>query len=379
MTDTLTICVFTGSRAEFGLLRCVMDAISAQSGARLQVVAGGSHMLEPTRTIDEIREAYSVDDAVPMQQDGHGTRADDALALGRGIDGCAIAFRRLAPDCVVVLGDRIEALAAASAASIMGVPVAHIHGGDVAEGVADDSIRHAITKLSHIHLAATEQSAERITRLGENPWRVHVVGSPSIDELRSAGTHEYEPSLEIGEPSAALLWHPVGRNNEAEQRDATRVLDALRTERVLVFEPNHDAGRAGVLDALDASERTHLHRVSHLPRAEFLYWMRRLASGDGVLVGNSSSALIEAAGVGLPAVDIGPRQAGRERGTNVIHVDEPDPKSVQDAICRARAIDRSAITHPFGDGHAGERIADVLVDSLRTRSREEFVRKRIAY
>jgi UDP-hydrolysing UDP-N-acetyl-D-glucosamine 2-epimerase len=356
-----------------------MDAIGAHAELMLRVVAGGSHLLGPHRTIEDVRRAYNVYAEVPMQHDGHGTRRADALALGAGIGGCAEVFDALVPDCVVVLGDRIEALAGASAASIMGVPVAHIHGGDVAEGVADDSIRHAITKLSHIHLAATPQSADRIVGMGEDRWRVHVVGSPAIDALRYEEDSGFEPSLDIGEPSAMLLWHPIGRSPEEEFRDTLVVLEALRDERVLALDPNHDAGRDGVMDALDACGHTSMERVSHLPRSEFLHCLRGLASGEGVMVGNSSAALIEAAETGLPAVDVGPRQSGRERGSNVVHVDEPDADAISRALTLARDIDRSSISHPFGDGRAGERIADVLSQMLGTSAREALIRKRIAY
>ncbi|MFN9973571.1 MAG: UDP-N-acetylglucosamine 2-epimerase, partial [Phycisphaerae bacterium] len=177
------IAVVTGSRAEFGLLRPVMTAIAAQPTLELAVIAAGSHLLLPANTVHEVKQAFRVGAVVPMQQPGKHTRIDDAEALGRGIARFARTFYKMNVDCVVVLGDRIEAFAAASAAAIGGIRVAHIHGGDRAEGVADESMRHAITKLAHIHFPASAESAQRILGLGEHPSTVHLVGSPAIDGL----------------------------------------------------------------------------------------------------------------------------------------------------------------------------------------------------
>ena len=177
------VAVITGSRADFGLLRSTMDAIETHPDLELQVVASGAHLLPPDRTIEEVRSRVRVDAVVEMQSPGVFGRSADAAAVGRGVSGFAEVLDRLDPQVVLVLGDRIEAFAAASAASIGGRILAHVHGGDRAEGVADEAMRHAITKLAHLHFAATEESGERILRLGEAPSTVHVVGSPAIDGL----------------------------------------------------------------------------------------------------------------------------------------------------------------------------------------------------
>lgn len=361
------IAVVTGTRAEFGLLRPVMNAIKDRRDCELLVIAAGSHLISPAETYHDVKAEFFVSDAVPMQVAGQTGRAADVQALGRGVERFGRAFERLTPDWVVVLGDRIEAFAAASAGSVGGYAVAHLHGGDRAEGVADEAMRHAITKLAHLHLPASPQSAERIIRMGERPAHVHTVGSPAIDGLAAVaplGDAEYR---ELGSPSVVVLMHPIGRTEEQEEAVMAGVLDAALGSTgdggVLVLHPNFDPGREGIVRAIHGAEQNHRVRVkSHLPRPVFLGLLRRLASAGGVLVGNSSGALIEGAALKVAAVDVGSRQAGRERAGNVVHsVEQPD--QVQRAIGKARDLDLASLAHPFGDGLTGPRVAAVLVST----------------
>lgn len=369
------VAVVTGSRAEFGLLRPVMRAVAAHPALDLLVVAAGSHLVGPAQTYYEVKAAFPVADIVPMQTAGATTRADDAEALGRGVSRFARAFDRLGPDWVVVLGDRIEAFAAAAAASVGGHALAHVHGGDRAEGIADEAMRHAITKLAHLHLAATPQSAERIVRMGERRDAVHTVGSPAIDELNDTPPLDDAAYDELGRPDAVFLMHPIGRTPEREELTAAAALAALGGRRVLALHPNLDAGREGIVRAIAASG---LPSRPHLPRERFVGLLKRLAAlPGGVLVGNSSAGLIEAAALRLPAIDIGPRQAGRERVGNVVNVPTEAPEDLRRALEQAARIDRAAIEHPYGRGDAGVRIADVLA---RTDPRSAgLTRKRCAY
>jgi UDP-hydrolysing UDP-N-acetyl-D-glucosamine 2-epimerase len=269
----------------------------------------------------------------------------------------------LRPDWVVVLGDRIEAFAAASAASISGIAVAHIHGGDRAEGIADEAMRHAITKLAHLHLAATEQSAERIRRMGERPEHVLTVGSPAIDDLAAIAPMDDAAYGALGRPRTVFLMHPVGRTDEQEEHAAATLLAGLvgSAAPVLALHPNHDPGRAGILRALESAPRDGLRVEKHLPRAAFIALLKRLADEPtGLLVGNSSAALIEAAAIRLPAIDIGRRQSGRERPSNIVHIDAETAEALAAALRAAQSLDRRRVTHPYGDGHAGERIAAAL-------------------
>ncbi|GIK19186.1 MAG: UDP-N-acetylglucosamine 2-epimerase (hydrolyzing) [Leptolyngbya sp. PLA2] len=360
------VMVVTGTRAEFGLLRPVMEAVRRHPELELLVVAAGAHLIPPAETFREVKAAFPVADSVPMQKASDSTRLDDAEALGRGVARFARSIAGLRPDWVVVLGDRIEAFAAASAASVGGVAVAHLHGGDRAEGVADEAMRHAITKLAHLHLAATEQSAERIRRMGERAEFVRVVGSPAIDGLDAIVpmSDAEVGTLCGGVPEAVFLMHPIGRHAEEEEAAASGVLAGLEGMCVAAFDPNHDPGRVGVARAVEsAAGRGAVRRVGHLPRERFIGLLKRVAESGGVLVGNSSAGLIEAAALRLPAVDVGARQGGRERPPNVVACEGEGAHAVRRAVERARRLDRSALTHPYGEGRAGERAAALLAST----------------
>ncbi|HYF14444.1 MAG TPA: UDP-N-acetylglucosamine 2-epimerase [Phycisphaerales bacterium] len=368
------IAIITGTRAEFGLLAPVMDAVARNNALQLLVIAAGSHLVLPAQTFHEVKARFKVAGIVPMQVAGRTGRAADVQAVGSGVGRFGREFTRLQPACVVVLGDRVEAFAAAAAASIGGYAVAHIHGGDRAEGVADEAMRHAITKLAHIHFPATEASVKRIIAMGEDEFRVHRVGSPAIDAIASIGPVSGERYEALGSPTCVLLHHPVGGDDETEEANASAILDELEGERVLALMPNLDAGRAGIARAI---KQAGVRSENHLPREEFVGLLRWLAVSKGVLLGNSSAALIEAAAVGVRAVDIGPRQAGRERCANVVHIDSPRGGALRRAIASARALDLAGLEHPYGDGRAGERIAAVLA---RTDFRAaSLLRKRNAY
>ena len=374
---TTRIAVVTGSRAEFGLLDPVMRAIDAHPDLDLLVIVSGAHLLDPSQTWREVADRYDIAATIPMQRNSQlSGRLADAAALGRGVTGFAGAFVERRPDWVVVLGDRIEAFAAASAASVGGIPLAHIHGGDRAEGVADEAMRHAITKLAHLHLPATDQSAQRIIRMGEDPAHVHVVGSPSIDGLDDvAPMPDYEFEA-LGSPEIVFLLHPVGDDTPTERNHALAALKAIGKRRILALHPNQDPGREGILEAIDLSG---VRAIDHMPRSRFIALLKRLAAlaePGGALVGNSSAGLIEASALGLPVVNIGRRQAGRERPNNVIDCDLATP-AIVDALDRALQLDRADMTSPLGDGRAGERIAGVIASV--NPSDPDLVRKRCAY
>lgn len=357
------IAIITGTRAEFGLLKPVMFATLARKDCELLVIAAGSHLISPAETYHEVKALFSVADAVPMQIAGKTGRAADVQALGGGIARFGRAFERLKPDWVVVLGDRIEAFAAASAASIGGLALAHIHGGDRAEGVADEAMRHAITKLAHLHCAATQESAERIIKMGERPQHVHITGSPAIDGLSEVQALDDAGFIECGSPEAVILMHPVGRTDEQEEAVMSGIIAATLASfrgRILILHPNFDPGRDGTLRAITTVSEPRITARSHLPRPTFLALLKRLAASGGALVGNSSAALIEAAALRLPAVDIGPRQSGRQRASNVITAGGEHADQVSRAIAAAQRLEPSGFTHPYGDGHSGPRIAALL-------------------
>lgn len=352
--------VVTGTRAEFGLLRPVMQAIDAHVALALEVLVTGAHLLPPARTVDEVAASFPIATTVPMQEAGVVGRAADAVATGRGITGFAERFAAHRPDVVLVLGDRIEAFAAAAAAAVAGIHLAHLHGGDRAEGVADESLRHAITKLAHVHLPATAVSRDRVIAMGEDPSRTHLVGSPAIDGLDAMPPLDDASYAALGAPEIILLLHPTGDTPEHERARAVELIERCRRAgRVVAVHPNHDPGREGILEAIEAAPDL-VHRA-HFDRGTFVGLLRRAK----ILVGNSSTGLIECAALGRAAVDIGSRQAGRERAANVQRCPNWDPDAIEAAITIAMNAPDPVGPHPYGDGHCGERVADVLaaVDS----------------
>lgn len=367
MSKRRTIAVVTGTRAEFGLLTSVIRAIDQHPELRLRLIVTGTHLTTGTRK--DVSAQFHIDAKVPMQRLGVVGREADVAALGRGVIGLGKTFAKLKPDVVLVLGDRIEAFAAASAASIGGIRIGHIHGGDRAEGVADEAMRHAISKLSHLHFPTTALSRKRLIRMGEPPKGVFNVGSPAIDELNGLSAEDAPEG-----PPAIVLQHPIGASDAQEASWMAATLHAVSRvfdREPLVIGPNSDPGSDGVRRAIRLfSKRKGIDRF-HLPREQFLTF---LASAD-VIVGNSSAGLIEAAALKVPCVNIGPRQSGREKPNNVIDCDYGE-ENVGRALRRAMRMDRRRIRHPYGDGRAGERIAEVLV---RLDLNKATVRKRNAY
>lgn len=382
MAKRYTVMVVTGSRAEYGLLRPVMRGVQARKDLRLCVVAAGSHLLGPGRTVREVEAEFEVAARVTMQKPTHATRHDDACVVGRGVEGFAKVIAKLKPQWVVVLGDRIEAFAAAAAGSIAGVAVCHVHGGDRAEGIADEAMRHAITKLAHLHCAATKQSAARIVKMGERQELVHVTGSPAIDGLTAIPAMGDEEASALGDPGSVVLVHPSGVSAELDEATAASALTLAwaAAPYPLVLSPNHDAGRESILKVFDRRDMGagFMQRVEHLPRNVFVSLLKRLAKRGGVLIGNSSAGLIEAAALGVRVVNLGPRQVGRERAGNVIDVPEVTGKAlarVAERLLSERG--RMVKSKLYGDGHAGERIAALLAKMDPTA--RAVLRKRNAY
>lgn len=337
-----TVVVVTGSRAEYGILEPVLDAIEADEGLGLKLVVTGTHLT--TSSIHDIR--YPIAARVKMQRAGAAaSRAEDVQSLARGVAGFGRALAGAEVDVLVVIGDRIEALAAALAGQVGGIRVAHIHGGDRAEGVADEAMRHAISKLSHLHFAATASSRRRLIRMGEHEGQVFNTGSPAVDALRSVEPMDDAPDL-------VIMQHPVGAPNEDEYKWMEATLKATAKHSRLVLAPNHDPGRDGIMRAIVDAK---LKPTDHLPRAQFL----SLLKAAKALVGNSSAGLIEAAALRTPVVNIGPRQGGRERPGNVIDA-KYGVTTTRDAVKQALEMNATTLRHPYGSGKAGLRIAELL-------------------
>lgn len=381
-----SVAVVTGTRAEYGLLKPAMSEIRDREDLSLSVVATGMHLSrEHGYTVEEIEaDGFDVDRRVHMQLAGDSGTAM-ARSLGVGISGLAVALDELDPALVLVLGDRDEAFAAGVAAAHMNVPVAHVHGGDAMQGaIIDDSIRHALTKFAHLHFPVSERSAERIERLGEEPWRITTVGAPGLDAIRDGQFTEPETvrdryDIDPDRPLVLAVQHPVTTNPEAagdQMRATLEALAAVDTQDVLVY-PNADAGGQRMIDAIEAFEAPDdFATFRSIPRADFL----GLLNVADAMVGNSSSAVIEAPSFDLPVVDVGPRQAGRERAENTVEVPH-DRDAIRDALERALTHEtlreRAAeCANPYDFGGAGERIADRLASVALD---EDLLHKRLTY
>jgi len=376
------VAVVTGTRAEYGVLHSTMTAIRRHRRLELQLVVTGMHLLRKFgHTIDQVKaDGWRIDARVPMQT-GRGDHLDQAVGLSRGVAGMARYFERAGTDVVVVLGDRIEAMAGALAAVATGRICAHIHGGDVALGDLDEGLRHAITKLAHVHLAATRQAARRIIRMGERPGFVHTVGAPGLDRLLEIVGRQprRKPVRKDGEARALVLQHPSGRSAERERRTMSVILRAVDDTGLTptIIYPNSDRGHTGIIAAIEAARRRdrggRLRIERSLARDAYL----RLLGDVRVLVGNSSSGIIEAASAGTAVVNVGDREQGRQRsGRSVIDCDETY-QAVRAAIRTAlRRRPRPGAPTVYGDGRAGRRIADILAT---TPLDESVRRKQITY
>lgn len=362
------ICFVTGTRAEFGLMRTTLQAIKSNSDLRLQIIATGMH-LDPHHGngIASIRrEGWRIDQIVPWPTDSGKDLTSRAANTGLAIAGLAKCFAKLKCDIVLSVGDRVEAFAAASAAHLSGCILAHIHGGDRAAGQVDDCLRHAISKLAHVHFPATRQSANRLKKLGEDSWRIRLCGSPGVDGIANDAASWSELSQSFPGLSrrhfALLVQHPIDVNTSLEamrMRDTFAALKKSQIEQVVAVHPNSDPGNGGirlVLDELAGDARFFIRK--DIPRALFLGLMRDAA----LLVGNSSSGIIEAASFHTPVVDVGPRQLGREHGPNVIHCDY-GRRAIASAIRKlwdGDAFIRSRSSNVYGGNGAGRRIAAEL-------------------
>lgn len=320
------ICTVTGTRAEYGLLYWLMREIADSADLTLQIVATAMHLEAAFgHTVDQIRkDGFTVDADVPMDLSSDDPAAI-ARATGRGLIGLADAFERLKPDIVVLLGDRFETLAAATAAALMRIPVAHIHGGEISEGAIDDAMRHAITKLSHLHFVAAEQFRGRVIQMGEAPERVFTVGAPGLDHfarraLPDRAAVAERVGLVLDGPLLLVTYHPatLGKSDpEADLEELLAALDRFKDTAIVFTKANADAGGRAInaqLESWVAANRGRAVLVASLGSDFYLAALKEAVA----VIGNSSSGLIEAPAAGTPTVNIGVRQDGRPRSASVI-------------------------------------------------------------
>jgi len=366
------ICVVTGSRADYGLLRMVMKGIKAEPSLTLQVVATGMH-LSPIfgLTYKEIEgDGFEIDKKVECLSSSDSPVAI-AEATGKALSGCAKAFDELKPDLVLVLGDRFEIFAACSAALLARIPVAHIHGGEVTAGAYDEAFRHSITKMASIHFVATEEYKKRVIQLGENPNTVHLVGGLGVDaikELKLLSKDEIEKNLGIKFASKSLLvtFHPATLEDQAPKEQISELLAALSDKPyiTLIFTmPNADTGGLEIMRQIKdfVEKNNNAYLFESLGQLNYLSC---LAVVDGV-VGNSSSGILEAPTLKVGTVNVGNRQLGRSQSTSVINAlanKELIEKAINKVFSAEFKSTLSACISPFGEGGASEKVIKILSD-----------------
>ena len=374
--------VLTGKRGGFGAMKPMLRLLRDDPAFQLQLVATDQHVSDRFgRTVTEIEAEFPVAALVDMGQKDDKPESR-ARALGVCLENMAGQLSQMRPDICVLYGDRGEVLASATAATTLNIPIAHIQGGDIS-GSQDEVMRHAVTKLAHLHFPSTEDSAERIRRMGEEDWRIHVVGDNHLD-LIVAGEYarpaEVVRELEVdpAKPLIIVLQHSETTAPDESHYQMVETLEAVRGtgHQAVVIHPSSDAGYEGVLRAIEEIGRPPQFRVRVNLEAPVFWGLLAMAS---VLVGNSSAGLIESPSFHLPAVDIGRRQEGRKRAENVIHA-EHDRKLIRAAIDEALSgtfrATAAKCQQLFGDGMAGERIIKVLRDVSLDR---RLLLKRMAY
>ncbi len=378
------ICFLTGKRGGFGALIPTFRLIKQDPSLELFLIATDMHLSKKFgNTISEVDKWVEGAYRVPIDQEDD-QPVSRAKALGKAMSGIAECLLEIKPDIFVVLGDRGEVYSAVSAALHLAIPVAHIQGGDVS-GNVDEMMRHAITKMSHIHFPSTNLSAARIKKMGEDDWRIHTVGDPHVDMLlHGEYTSSKKVRLKFGimaeEQFALILVHPETLHPENSYQNMRSILSLVkeRSLKSIIVYPCSDHGYQGILDAIDEYKETACFNIQKNIEAPDFWGLQAEAS---VFIGNSSAGLIEAPYFSLPVINIGLRQVGREHANNLIQVTAVNKSNLESAL--DLALSNSFQTkisgtsdRPFGDGNAAEKMVEILKETDLNRTLFE---KRIAY
>lgn len=366
------VAVVTGSRAEYGHLFWILKGINNESSLKLQLIVTGMHLsTDFGLTVKEIEKdgfpiAKKVKTLLPSD-----TEEAIAISMGRGTIGLAKAYSRLKPDMIVVLGDRLEMLAAVSAALPFRIPIAHIHGGESTEGLIDEAIRHAITKMSHIHFTSTETYRKRVIQMGESPDNVFCFGAPGLDnvyKLRLLGKEELCEALNLAMDKGIgiVTFHPVTLERNTTSRQVSELLNAIShfTDISWVFTfPNADTQARSIIKKIKAFAGRFPEGAKvfiSLGQVRYL----SLLKNASIMAGNSSSGLIEAPSFGLPVVNIGDRQKGRIRGKNVIDVKDcrkaPIAAAIHKALSPRFKASLKGMKNPYGSGNSSKKIVEKI-------------------
>lgn len=362
------IAVVTTSRADYGHLYWPLKELSLHTDVDLRIIAVAAHLSpEFGQTVTEIeRDGFRVDERIECLLSSD-TDVGMAKTIGIATLGFADTLGRMRPDVLLLIADRYEMLAPAAVALALRIPIAHIEGGEVSEGAIDDQVRNALTKISHIHFTPSEQARRRVLAMGEESWRVHRTGAPSLDHLRRQTLFTREQldadlSIDLAKPTIMVAYHPVTmRRDTTDEADAVFAALEQINEQIIFCFPNADAGSRALIQQARlfcrAHGRSHLFvNLNHLK-----YWS--LLNSVDLLLGNSSSGIMETPSLAKPTVNIGMRQQGRERARNVIDA-RPDTASILAAVRQGTSQQfrhsLQGMINPYGDGYAAERIVEVL-------------------
>lgn len=372
------ICVITGTRADYGLLRWVMQGIKDDSELTLQIVATGMHLSpEFGLTYREIeQDGFKIDRKVEMLTSSD-TPVGIAKSMGLGMIGFADTLNELRPDLIIVLGDRFEIFAAVAAALVARIPVAHLHGGESTEGAFDEALRHSISKMSHLHFVAAETYRQRVIQLGEQPDRVFLVGGLGIDNikrLKLLGRTELEKSLglKFGQKNLLITFHPAtleASTAASQMAELLAALSELQDTQLIFTMPNADTDGRALIKMLEQFVAQHANARAYTSLGQLRY-LSCIAQVDGV-VGNSSSGLAEVPSFRKGTINIGDRQRGRLQAASVINC-EPSRQSIASALERlySRSFQESLgqVCNPYGDGGASEKVVEAIkhyaIDSM---------------
>lgn len=376
------ICVVTGTRAEYGLLRWVMEGISEASELELQIIATGMHLSpEFGLTYQEIeKDGFCIDRKVEMLLSSD-TPAGLAKSMGLGLIGFGDALQQLQPDLMLVLGDRFEIFSAVAASMVARIPVAHLHGGESTEGAFDEAIRHSITKMSHLHFVAADEYRKRVIQLGEHPNRVFLVGGLGIDNIKKLdllgrSTLETALEFELGAKNLLITFHPVTLESETSAKQMAELLATLETleDTHLIFTmPNADTYGRILFDMITQFVTSHSNARAYTSLGQLRY-LSCVKHVDGV-VGNSSSGLIEVPSFSKGTINIGDRQRGRLKAKSVIDC-SPEQGSIAKALRKLYSKEfqqmLKTVKNPYGEGGSSKKV----VDSLIRMPLEDILKKR---